>query len=101
MTDHFLALELEVVLRVQHLVHVRADEKRILNGPRPRRIAQELEFDGQVLAASLDECIYPARVGFEQLPVLRIQRGRTSHACFANLQVTLATVMEKQPWTEN
>ena len=96
MTDHLFPLELQVILGIEHLVHIRSNEQRILDAPRGRGVMQELEFQRQTLATLIDERIHAARIDLEQVTFLRFERGCRTLACLANLQITLSAIVSQQ-----
>ena len=96
MVDHLFAPEFHVVLRVEHLVHVGADQERVLNTPGSRLVMEKTEFQRQMVAIAIYECVHSTRVRFEMVPLLWVKCGCSAFASHANLQIALLTVMFKQ-----
>src|SRR5579885_651182 len=101
MTDHSLALELQRILRVQHLAHVRAKQHGIRDRPSSGRVAQQTKLERQMIARALDKRIHTFCVNLQIMPLLRIKRVGSTLASFAKLQIALLTIMLQQRRTED
>src|SRR5581483_4190510 len=101
MTDQSFALELERILRVEHLAHVRAEQHGVGDRPSSGRVAQQTKFERQAIARALDKRIHAPGVDLKVVPLLRIKRVGGPLRRFAKLQVTLLAIMLQQRWTED